>query len=207
MEEMDELIERVLHLPEEVSRPCLVPLTKVGFTHGRLIHTNEFHISNEQDEITGVLSHTQAAAYLRELQSPGGNTVNVVNTDNVKSDIKDIPLKGILKTSREKINERYDGDAINQFVGSNDNDMHENVGIFEISELLDDNDNIVSHEVINVNDQMKSLEKAVSVAKEKVGDDDERGKKMQEMLNFLNKNHVESSNSKVSEVNMFENQV
>lgn len=73
MQSLTEEIERkrktmadILDLPKKISHECMVPLSKVAFTPGRMVHTNEFSV--QVDSKTGArewMSHVEAADYLR----------------------------------------------------------------------------------------------------------------------------------------------
>jgi hypothetical protein len=64
----------VLALPSSIARECMVPLSKVAFTPGRLVHTNEFSVLVEEGSGSGSgsggvrewMSHTETAAFLEK---------------------------------------------------------------------------------------------------------------------------------------------
>ena len=65
----------ILDLPKKISYDCMVPLSKVAFSPGRLVHTNEFNV--EVDAKTGArqwMSHVEAAEFLQnEVDRINGN--------------------------------------------------------------------------------------------------------------------------------------
>lgn len=89
-QELQETITKVLSFPQEVTRPCLVPISKVAFFPGRYIHTNEFvlDLPSEAGEVemdkVQWKSHTQTAAVLQ--QRVEEITSRIRNIENFHSD-------------------------------------------------------------------------------------------------------------------------
>jgi prefoldin subunit 5 len=66
IERKEKTIEDVLNLPNKLSYDCLVPLSKVAFSPGRLIHTNEFSVQvGGESGVRQWMSHVDAADFLR----------------------------------------------------------------------------------------------------------------------------------------------
>ena len=76
---LEETIAKVRSFPREVTRPCLVPLSRVAFLPGHFMHTNEFVVDLPEEDEEGSpndgtvhlqdlqwTSHTQTASALQE---------------------------------------------------------------------------------------------------------------------------------------------
>ena len=183
---IDELIAAVLRFPEEVewmtvrilsrhdqvSRPCLVPLSKEGFTHGRLVHTNEFYLGDQ------VMSHVQAAEYLRQKK--------IENLDDRPKGILKKPIDG----AEKKMNTTTTGEESSNT--SDFNSRHEDgddmdLTIYEISEVEDADHAVVSSEVRDIKGEFEVMRRVIDSAEsgEAKGVDRE---KLRGLLDLLKQN-------------------
>ena len=92
-QDLETSIGKILSFPEEVTRPCLIPISKTAYFPGRFIHTNEFVV--DLPEGSGDLdvktlkwkSHTQAAAVLQKRLKDIKSRILEIENANADSDL------------------------------------------------------------------------------------------------------------------------
>lgn len=166
MTKKKEMMEKLLRLPEKISYDCLVPLSKVAFTPGRLIHTNEFNLEVESGERQW-MSHVEAANEMekkmtkireetsvlksllhqsrgRKVQESGEDTENSPKSDEY------VPLEEevnqLLSTRHEEESDDSDSDIIND-------NFSEGKG-FEIREYCDRNGNVLDSQIVDLSKEL-----------------------------------------------------
>lgn len=140
--------QNILNLPKKISYDCMVPLSKVAFTPGRMVHTNEFSV--EVNAKTGArqwMSHVEAAEYLQE------------QIDRIQEDIS--KLQHFLnETNKSRIS------TINS----------EEMSFFANSDITEKNDNIRHHMMKNQEDIVpcaEDIEKTASIGINEIIEDDD----------------------------------
>ena len=174
--EEDKLIQQILVLPDKISHEILVPLSSVAFTSGKLIHTNEFLVpdNNKQDnEIGGVwMSHKEAASWIRRNKPMiGTKTLHEVNKEHDEYDESD------------------SDDSDSDF---NDDDKTPNV--MEIREFVDERGKILRQDVVDVVKQIGDMSNVVEeqLKQQEIKNNSEEIKKRKDLLQQLQSemNHV-----------------
>jgi hypothetical protein len=70
-EELHNLLEKIENFPSKVSYDALIPLSKVGFSYGKIIHTNEFCVLDSENreisfkDVEKLKSHVDVIDVLR----------------------------------------------------------------------------------------------------------------------------------------------
>jgi hypothetical protein len=164
------LWQRVETFPNEVTQPCLLSLGragKVAFSHGEVIHTNEFLVQGRW------LSHK---GLRRWIQMERGKQENCQKVESLMSTAKEgggtHPARGKSymddrdycpankhDTDHGDCNDAYYHDSDKDMVLSDDAGSN---GIFEIREYLDSDGNEIKSDVIDVTKQLGKFSSAIT---------------------------------------------
>jgi hypothetical protein len=151
-----------------------VPLSKVGFAPGRVIHTNEFHVTIDGKQ--EILSHKETSNYIltgvkQESTSPSNSqSYTETNSTSVKK-IPSAPTSILKKTNNDSVSstsiaKTNSAEQSNNTSSSSTNNTNSSnlrsLPVFEIREFVDENGNMLSSQVVDLSKEL--MESASSAA-------------------------------------------
>lgn len=161
LEELKSTRDKVLELPRKIRRPVMVPLSKVAFLAGDLVHTNEFCIGKAGiDDPDAWMSHVDAAAELQaridaidaqlrgaSFPAPSPSLVPThlpapAPTQKPKPKTKPAPTAPLVMAKKEH-EEETDGP------------------VFEIREFIDEAGSLVQHQVVDLQRELEGLQRSL----------------------------------------------
>ena len=164
--DLSRVIEKVSKFPEEVSRPCEIPISDVASISGKFVHTNEFVDTGsqspqfyEKDAGSSFLSHTETVGILGE------------RLKNVQKQIKLIQGRGTVSVPKAVDKTADDGEVdmmeIREFVDEQGREIRSEIvdvakGVDDISGVLDEIKNAQtgsenSEMIAKIEEKMKML--------------------------------------------------
>lgn len=153
------------------------------------MHTNEFYVEDK------VMSHTQAAEYLRRKQK----------VERGQSEEQGNGPKGILKkpSSADVVNSALLSTTVEPSIPSEistadalKNAVVDDSTIYEICEMEDEHHRVVSHEVRDIKSQFEAIRQVIDSAGSNENEDGDRDK-LRKLLDLL-QHHEDSSGNNVS---------
>lgn len=172
---LEELRLRVLEMPCKVSYEQMIPLSKVAFCPGKLIHTNEFKVSDDADPSPNLdrlpfISHIDAADKLQERlkkleKQIESERVASLNPNFVKASTSTSTSTSSAKASEAPANEEQT--PTTAATSSEKEQTPTSKGrVFEIREYLEgdgaESANATGGEVMDITEQIEKMEKFTS---------------------------------------------
>lgn len=174
---LEELRLRVLEMPCKVSYEQMIPLSKVAFCPGKLIHTNEFKVPDDADSSPNFdrlpfISHIDAAEKLQErfkklekqIESERATSLNP-NFVKASTSTSTLTSTSTAKASEPPANEEQTSTAAT--TSSRKEQTPKAKGrVFEIREFLDgdgaESANATGGELTDITEQIEKMEKFTS---------------------------------------------
>ena len=181
--QLEETIAKVRSFPEEVTRPCLVPLSRVAFLPGRFVHTNEFVVDvpeleeGDEDTTTGGgtvdlkdltwTSHSQTAAVLQKRLDrvlarirtiediSAGKELEVLREVTIPSRPPvNAPVSKAQQVPSSQAQAQAQAQAQTQLATANATGNSPALPFYEIREFEDENGVVSSHELVDMTKPM-----------------------------------------------------
>lgn len=183
-QDLEKTLQLVLEFPAKVSYDRLIPISKVAFCPGKIVHTNEFKVlemgGNEKDlSALSFISYKDAAQVLQErlqlvdsmissetgvpIASKDPSSSSYYANDAAVSKDKKLSTKSFLEpkpSAASKASSTENITAPTQHIsnGQSQNSMKDR--IFEIREYFDgENASSPGHELMDITEQIENLEK------------------------------------------------
>mmetsp|Transcript_33965 Transcript_33965/g.32401 ORF Transcript_33965/g.32401 Transcript_33965/m.32401 type:complete len:214 (-) Transcript_33965:9-650(-) len=185
--EIKETIKRILNFPQKLNYDCMIPVSKIAFMEGKIVHTNEFLLLPEEVEVgenEEVLeeqgtwySYSEAADILQQrvdhldiklkslqsksLRNKDSSLSEVFQAyDNIK-ETKPVPLPIPPPITKKilPVQEKIKKAVPVVHIEENE-DEDEDIGdggVFEIREFVDSNGQEINHEIVNLQKEMKDI--------------------------------------------------
>ena len=160
------------------------------------MHTNEFYVEDK------VMSHTQAAEYLRRKQKvergqseeQGNGPKGILK----KPSSADVVNSALLSTTVEPSipSEISMADTLKNAVSIGGHEDVDDSTIYEICEMEDEHHRVVSHEVRDIKSQFEAIRQVIDSAGSNENEDGDRDK-LRKLLDLL-QHHEDSSGNNVS---------
>lgn len=168
---LEELRLRVLEMPCKVSYEQMIPLSKVAFCPGKLIHTNEFKVPDDADSSPNLdrlpfISHIDAAEKLQErLKKLEKQIESERATSSNPNFVKASTSTSTAKASEAPANEEQTPTAATTS-SEKEQTPKSKRRVFEIREFLDgdgaESANATGGEVTDITEQIEKMEKFTS---------------------------------------------
>ena len=164
--ELEETIRKVSSFPEKVTRPCLVPISRVAYLPGHFIHTNEFVVDipepNEGDD-SGVVdlqdltwtSHTETAAILQERVTKIAKRIRTIENASISKNgltvLKEIDWPSKSTAAAEVATSKSTAAARPESILEPESTLP----FYEIREFEDENGRMTGHEILEMSKLME----------------------------------------------------
>jgi hypothetical protein len=178
---LEELRLRVLEMPCKVSYEQMIPLSKVAFCPGKLIHTNEFKVPDEADSSPNLdrlpfISHIDAAEKLqgrlkkleKQIESERATSLNpnfVKASTSTSTSTSTLTSTSTAKASVSPANEEQTPTAATKS-SEKEQTPKSTRRVFEIREFLEgdgaESANATGGEVTDITEQIEQMEKFTS---------------------------------------------
>ena len=188
-EALMETLKTVENFPKCLSYDAMIPYSTVAFSPGKMIHTNEFFVTNSGTVLldTNIDSTTpsttegawksyfETAEILRDrikaLDAQIGRSKQEVEEEYLEPVNNDLSKTKVEKTKKtsQLAQQNHIKSSLKSAVATTaettkDVNGSSTNGIFEIREFIDDAGNLTSHEVVNLAQQMKEIQQKVNAA-------------------------------------------